>query len=297
MSRPEHRPRRRSPETTFAIPGLACELAESPVWDDQRQAVFWVDIGAGVVHSVDIENGRHRSWNMAEPVSCIALTDGEHILVAGTSGIWALWPETSHRSLCCAIDDFGGMMRPNDGKVGPDGALWIGTMENRDDRGPSGKLYRIGQNFVPKVVINGLVTPNGMEWSPDGRRMYLAETRELVVKAWDFDAAIGEISNRRDYIRFGPGQGKPDGAMLDADGVYWVCGIYSGCLWGFDHDGLLVGEISLGHPMITMPCLAGSQLDQLFVTSLSRSGSVQGGLLRAGPCGLVGRKPHRFRLG
>lgn len=285
-----------SPAITAAVPGLTCALAESPVWDDRRQTLFWVDIPLGRVHSLGLVDHRHRHWDMAEPVSAIGLSEDERILVAGTSGIWALSPETGSRSLWCAIAGFGGGMRPNDGKIGPDGAFWVGTMEDRDDRGPVGKLYRIDSGGTARAVLEGLVTPNGIEWTPDGSRMFLAETRELVVRAWDFDPSTGHMSNPRDHLRFQPYQGKPDGAIMDASGTYWVCGIYSARMWGYAPDGRLIREIRLGHPMVTMPCLAGAGLDQLFVTSLSRQGSGDGTLLRVAPCGLIGRKANRIQL-
>jgi sugar lactone lactonase YvrE len=285
-----------SPMVTAAVPGLTCTLAESPVWDDRRHMLFWVDIPAGRVHGLCLAENHHCHWDMGEPVSAIGLTEGERILVAGKSGIWTLSPKTGDRTLWCAIAEFGGGMRPNDGKIGPDGAFWVGTMEDRDDRGQAGKLYRIDKDGTARVMLDGLVTPNGIEWTPDGRRMFLAETRELVVRAWDFDPATGDMSNPRDHLRFQSHQGKPDGAIMDAGGTYWVCGIYSASMWGFAPDGTLIGEIRLDHPMVTMPCLAGAGLDQLFVTSLTRKGSGEGTLLRVGPCGLIGRKANRIQL-
>ncbi len=107
-----------SPMVTAAVPGLTCTLAESPVWDDRRHMLFWVDIPAGRVHGLGLAENHHCHWDMGEPVSAIGLTEGERILVAGKSGIWTLSPETGDRTLWCAIAEFGGGMRPNDGKIG-----------------------------------------------------------------------------------------------------------------------------------------------------------------------------------
>lgn len=279
---------------TRILPGIGLALGEGPVWDERTRRLWFVDIAAGRLFRADPESGLHESWDWGEKISCLALTEsGEAVMVAGVSGIWRFRPESGGKELWRPFPDLAPGMRPNDGKAGPDGAFWVGTMEDRDDRGPAGKLYRFAPDGGVEVMAEGLVTPNGLDWSPDGTRMYLAETRALEVVQFDFDAKTGQIGNRRPFVTLAPDQGKPDGAAVDAAGIYWVCGIYAGKVWGFDPDGAPAGSVAVGAEMVTMPCFGGPALDRLYVTSLSRAGKTDAGL-HALPAPAPGRPAWRF---
>lgn len=279
---------------TRLLPAIGLTLGESPLWDDRAGWLYWVDITAGRLHALDPGSDAHETWDWDEKISALALAaEGTALMVAGVSGLWRFDPGTGERTLHAAFPDLGPGMRPNDGKAGPDGAFWVGTMEDRDDRGPAGKLYRFAPDGCVEVKAEGLVTPNGIDWSPDGARMYLAETRALTVAQFDFDAATGTLSRRRPFVTLQEGQGKPDGAAVDAKGVYWVCGIYSGTVWGFDAAGRPAGSVPVGAEMVTMPCFGGPGLDRLFVTSLSRAGRPEAGLYALDP-GITGRPAWRF---
>jgi sugar lactone lactonase YvrE len=39
---------------------FACELAENPLWDLERNCVYWTDITAGKMYSLDLNSGLHR---------------------------------------------------------------------------------------------------------------------------------------------------------------------------------------------------------------------------------------------
>lgn len=281
---------------TQLLPDVPFALAECPIWDDRRQCLFWVDITAGRLHALWHQGARHESWGFDEKISCIGLTEGGDLLVAGISGIWRFGPEDGARVLWAQFPPQGAGMRPNDGKIGPDGAFWVGTMEDRDDRGAKGSLFRFAADGSVRQALSGLVTPNGLEWSPDGRQMYLAETRALQVTRWTFDRQTGQITAPEPFVTLKAEQGKPDGAVVDASGTYWICGIYAGKVLAFDPEGRLLHEIEVGTAMVTMPCFGGPALDLLFVTSLSRGDDTPGGLRRVVVDGARGLPARRMPL-
>ena len=87
--------------------------------------------------------------------------------------------------------------RLNDGKVGPDGRFWVGSMDDRSHRDPTGALYRIDVAGRCDRLVDGLIISNGLAWSPDARTMYHADSRAGFIQAFDFDVAAGAISNQR----------------------------------------------------------------------------------------------------
>jgi sugar lactone lactonase YvrE len=70
------------------------------------------------------------------------------------------------------------------------------------------------------VVADGLHFPNGMEVTPDGQTLIVAETMGHRLSAYDI-RADGSLANRRVYAQL-PDDVGPDGIALDAEGAVWV---------------------------------------------------------------------------
>src|SRR5260221_14597897 len=70
--------------------------------------------------------------------------------------------------------------RFNDGRPGPDGAYWVGTINTafRHDPSaePSGSLYRIGPDGVLERKARGFIGSNGIVFAPDDRTIYFSDT-------------------------------------------------------------------------------------------------------------------------
>src|SRR5260370_42036663 len=48
------------------LPVPVAELGEGPHWDVASNALYWVDVPAGLVHRLD-EDGSHVSWDAGQP--------------------------------------------------------------------------------------------------------------------------------------------------------------------------------------------------------------------------------------
>jgi sugar lactone lactonase YvrE len=287
------------PKVTDPIRLLADQtfaLGESPVWDDRAQVLYWVDIKAATLHRLDPLEGTHDHWVWPEIISCCGLTETGQILVGGRSGLWVLDPATRRRELAFPIPKLPDDMRTNDGKVGPDGAFWISTMQDREDRGPLGEVMRIDRAGNVRVMVTELTTPNGMEWAPNGRIFHLADTRELWVDHWDCDPISGALENRRRFLTLT--EGKPDGAAMDVEGGYWIAGIYSGKIHTFSATGRQLRSVAVPADMVTMPCFGGADMKTVFVTSLTRNpgGNAADGGLFAVNVDVPGLQPRRMTL-
>lgn len=286
------------PTVTRLLPDISFGLGESPVWDERTQKLFWIDIQAPALHRLDPQTGTHDQWDWPEVISCCGLADNGAMIVSGRSGLWVFDPDTGIRDLAYPIPPLADDMRTNDGKVGPDGAFWISTMQDRADRGPAGVVMRIDGTGDVRTMLEGFTTANGMEWSPDGRTFYMSDTRALWVDRWDYDPQTVTLSDRRRFVTFEPGEGKPDGAAIDTTGAYWCAGIYAGRLTRFSPQGARLATHQLPTKMTTMPCFGGADMKTLFVTSLApgkNADSADGGLYSiAGD--IAGPAPRRFAL-
>jgi gluconolactonase len=98
-------------------------------------------------------------------------------------------------------------------------------------------VYHVAPDGAIEAIARLQTRPNGVTLSPDGRVLYVANTDERNVRAYDLDAA-GRASNERVVIEGLPGG--PDGIRTDAAGNIYVTArgvsIYS-------PDGSLLGRI------------------------------------------------------
>ncbi len=92
----------------------------------------------------------------------------------------------------------GANTRLNDGKVGPDGAFWVGTIDQRPRpvADPMGALYRVTPAGKVEQKVTGLYTSNGLAFSPDGRSMFHTDSHKAWIDRWDLDVDSGAITNR-----------------------------------------------------------------------------------------------------
>ena len=192
-------------------------------------------------------------------------------------------------------------VRMNDGAVDPAGRFWAGTMDE-DGREEGGTLYRLDPDGTVTPMVRAVTISNGVDWSPDGRTMYLADTPTGRVDAFDFDVAAGTIANRRPFAVIEPDDGTPDGLTVDADGGVWVALWGGGTVRRYAADGREDQRLSFPVSQVTKPAFGGPDLGELYVTS-ARDGlssddlarePLAGSVFRLRP-GVRGRAANRFR--
>jgi len=239
---------------------------ESPVWDAPNNALWWVDIPAALVFRMDLASRAVRDWKMPGPPGAVALTEDERIVVALPNGVHLFHPETGKLELVVDPEPERPLNRLNDGKVGPDGAYWVGSMADHAGASPDGALYRVTRDGRFTKLLDGLAVSNGLAWSADGRTMFHTDTRGPWLDRWDFDPATGAVANRTRIATFKNEDGRPDGAATDMEGGYWSAGVSASCLNRFDRDGRLTAKVVLPFPRPTMVAFGGPDMRTLFVT-------------------------------
>lgn len=252
-------------------------LAEAPTWDAQAGRLWWVDIEACSLHSLDFEARadatvsplEHHRYDFEQKVCSIGLARSGRLLLALADGVYFFTPATGALELLARPEPDRPDHRLNDGKVGPDGAFWVGSIEETPERAPVGSLYRISADGRCRRISTGYRVSNGLAWSADGRSMFHADSRGPTIDRWDFDPATGMVGTRTAIRTLNDKLGRPDGGACDVAGGYWSAGISAGCLNRFAFDGKLEQRIDLPSPRPTMPCFAGPDMQTLFVTTAS----------------------------
>ena len=255
---------------------------ESPVWSTTEQALYWVDIPARRLHRWNLADGYSQSWEADEMLACIARNSDGSWIGGMQSGVFALEPQANGRletRLLCSVDHAQPHMRFNDGRCDRQGRFWAGTMHLDMAAGlPVGALYRYDARHSEELnaQISGLTVPNGLAFSPDGTLMYLSDSHPDVQKIWafDYDTDSATPHNRRLFVDMKEYPGRPDGAAIDADGCYWICGNDAGAIHRFTPEGKLDRSLAVPVKKPAMCAFGGTNMDTLFVTSIRPQGDI-----------------------
>lgn len=249
-------------------------VGESPVWLASEQALYWVDITARKLYRWQAASGRVDHWVAPEMVGCIAPSRGGGWLCAMESGLFQM--QTGEAGLLegtqvATVEHSRPGMRFNDGRCDRQGRFRAGTMLMDMRPGlPVGALYSHENSGELKPIVSGLVVPNGLAFSPDGRTMYLSDSHPQVQRIWAFnyDTDTGRPFGRRLFVDMTPLPGRPDGAAVDEDGCYWICGNDAGVVHRFTPAGKLDRSLRVPVKKPAMCAFGGPELDTLYVTSI-----------------------------
>lgn len=132
--------------------------------------------------------------------------------------------------------------------LGPDGAIYFtdpaldvppGEKQELDFQG----VYRLSQDGTVTLLTKELTQPNGLAFSPDGKKFYVDDSEQRNIRVYDFTG--GTLKNGRVFGQEpgGKGDGVPDGMRVDTAGNLYVTG--PGGIWVWDSAGRHLGTIAL----------------------------------------------------
>jgi sugar lactone lactonase YvrE len=240
------------------------QLGECPLWDERERVLWWVDSRGPAVKRIDPATGAARTITLPETVGSIAFRERGGLLAATKSGIHYLDPASGGLDPVARPELHLPDNRFNDGRCDRAGRFWAGTMSDAR-REPVGSLYRLEANLDCAPLRNAVVIPNSLAWSPDGRRMYFADTMRCLIWAYDYDPASGAATRERVFADATPG--RPDGSCVDAEGCLWNAEYGAGRLVRYTPAGKVDRVIPLPIANPTCCCFGGGALDVLFVTT------------------------------
>ncbi|WP_312329066.1 SMP-30/gluconolactonase/LRE family protein [Stenotrophomonas sp.] len=240
-------------------------LAESPHWLGDGRSLLWVDILAPSVNISNLVTGDTRTTPLGELVGVVVPRTSGGFIAATQSGFRVLdLPGGEMHPIAAPLHMSG--RRFNDGKCDALGRLWAGTLAI-DATPERGALYRLDTDGVLDEIEGGFHICNGLGWSPDNTRFYLADSGRRTVYMYDYALDTGRVSNKRVFATFTDSEGMPDGLAVDAQGHVW-CAMWDG--WAIKRlapDGTVVRSIDLPVPRPTNLAFGGPQLKTLYITT------------------------------
>jgi sugar lactone lactonase YvrE len=232
----------------------------------RRGVLFWVDILAPALRSLDPRSGVVSTWDFSEKIGwAIECAGHDGFIIGLKSGFARLDLETLDIRHIGNPEPDRPHNRLNDAKVDRAGRIWAGTMDDREVEA-SGALYCLDAGLGWARHDDGYGVTNGPTFSPDGATVYHTDSLDRTVFAFDLTDE-GALINKRPFVRFGDSWGYPDGMCTDAEGGIWIAHWGGGRVSRFSPDGRLDRFIALPASQVTSCAFGGRDLDRMFVTS------------------------------
>jgi sugar lactone lactonase YvrE len=273
------------------------ELGEGPVWDDRTGRLVWVDILGRALHALDPRTGADEVLDVGALVGAAVPRAAGGWMLAVQDGFARLPDWEGGPELVAPVEADVPDNRFNDGKCDRAGRFWAGTMA-LDERDGAGALYRLDGDGRVTRVIAGVGISNGLAWSADDTRMYYVDSLTGRVDVLDYDAATGEVADRRPAVTLEPGAPLPDGMSIDAEGRLWVALFGGGAVRCYAPDGTLEAEVAVDASQVTSCAFGDEDLGTLYITSAARAvrdaEPHAGGVFRVRP-GVRGLNPEAYR--
>src|SRR5579859_5142288 len=287
-------------EAELAVPAQ-CELAEGPVWDVRRGLLWWVDILAGRVHTVDPVSGARTEFDAGDPVGAAGLTRSGGLVLALVDAFARSDHDGQHLTRVPGFSIDRTAIRFNDGKPDPWGNFIAGTMAWDETGDPPGSLYRLSPDGIVTELFGGVGLSNGLDWTDDRRLFYYADSNSGGVDVFDTDPDTGALSGRRRFVSVDRAEGVPDGLTLDAEGCLWLAVWDSSELRRYTPAGVLDTVVRLPARQVTSAAFGGPGLATLYITCASegltppaRAQQPHAGDIFACVPGVPGRPPFLF---
>jgi len=278
------------------------EVGEGPLWDDQKQVLYWVDIMKNTLYIYDPAKKENTAFDIGQHVGTVVPRESGGLMLALHHGFAAFNPETGDLTMLADPEAQLPENRFNDGKCDPAGRFWAGTMKIVPEKG-AGSLYRLDLDLRVHKMVENVTVSNGLVWSLDHSTMYYIDSPAQTVTAYDYDINSGDIGNGQVIIRVPKEMGFPDGMAIDNEGMLWIAHYDGGCVRRWNPDTAEVLEtIRLPVSRVTACAFGGENLDTLYITSATENLTEEqlakeplaGGLFAARP-GYRGIKAFRFK--
>src|SRR6056297_644257 len=141
---------------------VRCAVGESPVWDERRNRLWWVDAGLGALWWADLDGSLPDCMPVDPAPSFVALTVSDMLCIAAGKGWHGYDPGTRHLSeLARPSASPSADWRLNDGMVDASGRIWTGSLGLPRDDANLGALYRFDAEGV-HMLPDDLLTQNGL---------------------------------------------------------------------------------------------------------------------------------------
>jgi gluconolactonase len=269
--------------------------AEGPAWNGVGRYLIWSDIPNNEILRWSEEDGHvGRQFRFPSGNANGNTFDFQGRQISFCHGTRNVIRYEADGKVTVLADKFDGkeFNAPNDGAVHPEGWLLFtdpgygSLMEYEGNRLPASAtsprplqkeaVYRVDAPGKVEKVADEPFKPNGLCFSPDYKKCYIADTgishyKEAKGVIWVYDVVGRKLANGKVFAsnEFNGKTGFADGIRCDEDGniwagMGWVGEGYDG-VHVFHRDGTRIGHIKMPE-IISNVCFGGSKRNRLFMT-------------------------------
>lgn len=300
-------------------------LGECIIFDDRQQVVLWTDIYGKKLHHLQLNYDKrakicHTAYDLPKQLCSFGLLE---TVKEGTElPLLCAWEDSFQLYDVAAGKPLGEVSigepvnpnqqpsRLNDGRVDPAGRYYICGAYFGNIPVFYEKVFRVEQHADGKVyhepIVDKIQVTNSIAWTPDGARMYLADSPTKQIHSYAYDVERGTLSDKKlVHEKDASIHSVPDGSCVDTEGYLW------NAVWCLRDTSSVVQRIdpSTGHVVFTVHlpdvvsqvsccCFGGENMDILFITTAAVEREVQphAGALYAAKVPFQGRKESRLRF-
>jgi L-arabinonolactonase len=261
-------------------------LGESAVWNARTGKLWWTDIEGRGLFRYDPDSGTLARFATPERLCSFAFVAGSaRLLAAFETGLALYDPLNRETRWLHRLQAGAAPVRFNDGRTDRQGRFWAGTMAEGNGAQPLGRLYRLDSRGKVSVEGEPLAIANAICASPDGRRLYFADSIRRTIFAGDINRESGNLTNVRVFART-PETAQPDGANVDSLGYLWNAHWDAGQIVRYAPDGKIAATFDIPVSRPTSIAFGGREMRHLFVTT-ARFGLNREAMLRQPKAGSV----------
>ena len=291
------------------VSSISTVLGENPLWDPDAERIYWVDAVGKKLFRAAPDGRDVETWDMPAEIGSMTLCRNGSAIMALDTGLYFFDFKSASLEKFADPEGHQPQVRLNDCKVDRKGRLVVGSFDKESydianpgvPRSSRGSLYRMDPDLSVHVLDTGLSCGNGPCFSPDDTRIYYADTLAGLIWTADWDSASGTISNKRKFHSYGPMEGMPDGATVDAEGFYWSTFMGPGELRRYYPDGKLERTVKMPVLKVSSMIFGGPNLDVIYVTTMDDhlpppDGPMGGRLFAVKGLGIRGLPEPKFAL-
>lgn len=244
-----------------------CNIGEGPIWNDKEGLLYFVNGFENEICTLDILTGESKTRKVDIGAAAIAFTKDYRMIVSRRDGVFILNDDDTTEPLYDT--EKYSIKYANDMKVGPDGRIYVGTQCSKrlgisDEI--NGKLYSIDRDGNVRILLDGLILSNGLDWSPCGNRFYHTDSGASLIREYDFNKESGDIvfTGRQVPVR------GADGFTVSKDGYIYAVSWGNYCVLVIDTKTMEpVSRIDVPAKAPASCGFAGADMQSLVVTTAS----------------------------
>jgi gluconolactonase len=254
-----------APDTKVNLLATGMKFTEGPVWIPEKNIAVFSDIPNSMLMQWSKKDGL-LPFRKSEASNGNILDLQGRLLTCQHAGRNIIRTELHGSTITVLADKFEGkkLNSPNDLAIKSDGSIWFTDpsygLRGKPSELPGKWVFRLDETTKKLTVIyKGFDMPNGIAFSPDEKRIYIADTGKVgIIRA--FDVLGNSIGNEPVFeipIRC-------DGMCIDTNGNIYTTS--KGGVHVFDKAGKKIGLIPVPETPSNV-CFGGKNFDTLFITA------------------------------